>query len=321
MSLFFRNAASLLSDGDQNGTWLRFMVITTPVAPDGGPAPNGEGGPSAAPANGGGRLIDGIDPNYLHVNPYPNTAAPGQTRECEAGNETYARASRRSATCPATRAPRPTSRARRRRSDGGHGRTSAIVPRRLQRPDQPGARRRDRAADRSWSPPASRSRKSLPWQRPVRVQRGLPDLEQPAARLAGADRRRERRQGRRRSSARRTPTSSRSRWRWTTQGLPIHKDATAEDPLAHLPRGQLLRRPDARHAERRRTSTTATRSPSRRPSTPVQLDQLLTALQTNDREYLQDLLKGLGDGLTRKPTAADDADQDPTCRASPRPSR
>ena len=91
MALFFRNAASILSDGDSNGTWLRFMVITTPVAPDGGPAPNGEGGPSAAPANGGGRLITGFDPNYLHVNPYPNTASPGQTRECEAGNETYAR--------------------------------------------------------------------------------------------------------------------------------------------------------------------------------------------------------------------------------------
>jgi ABC-type transporter Mla subunit MlaD len=91
LSLFFRNAASLLSDGDQNGTWLRFMVITTPVAPDGGPAPNGEGGPSSAPANGGGRPIDGTDPNFLHVNPYPNTAAPGQTRECEAGNEPYAK--------------------------------------------------------------------------------------------------------------------------------------------------------------------------------------------------------------------------------------
>ena len=91
MSLFFRNAASILSDGDSNGTWLRFMVITTPVGTDGGPAPNGEGGPSAAPANGGGRLITGFDPNYLHVNAYPNSAAPGQTRECEAGNETYAR--------------------------------------------------------------------------------------------------------------------------------------------------------------------------------------------------------------------------------------
>ena len=71
LSLFFRNAASLLSDGDQNGTWLRFMVITTPVAPDGGPAPNGEGGPSGQPANGGGRKIDNIDPNFLHVNPVP----------------------------------------------------------------------------------------------------------------------------------------------------------------------------------------------------------------------------------------------------------
>ena len=91
MALFFRNAASLLSDGDSIGTWLRFMVITTPVAPDGGPAPNGEGGPSSAPANGGGRLITGFDPNYLHSNFYPNTAAPGQTRECEAGNEPYAR--------------------------------------------------------------------------------------------------------------------------------------------------------------------------------------------------------------------------------------
>jgi ABC-type transporter Mla subunit MlaD len=90
LSLFLRNAASLLSDGDQNGTWLRFMVVTTPVGVDGGPAPNGEGGPSAAPANGGGRPIDKIDPNFLHVNPYPNTAAPGQERECEAGNETYA---------------------------------------------------------------------------------------------------------------------------------------------------------------------------------------------------------------------------------------
>jgi ABC-type transporter Mla subunit MlaD len=89
VSLFFRNAASILSDGDTNGTWLRFMVITTPVGKDGGPAPNGEGAPSAAPANGGGRPISGIDPNFLHVNPYPNTAAPGEDHECEAGNEPY----------------------------------------------------------------------------------------------------------------------------------------------------------------------------------------------------------------------------------------
>ena len=78
-TLWFRNVSSLLSVGDQNGTWQRFIIIATPQGP------NNEGGPSSAPANGGGP----DEGNYLHSNPYPNTAAPGQTRECEAGNEVY----------------------------------------------------------------------------------------------------------------------------------------------------------------------------------------------------------------------------------------
>jgi len=72
-----RNASSLLSEGDENGTGQRFIIIATPQGP------NNEGGPSSAPA--GGPTPD----NHLHRNPYPNTAAPGQPRECEAGNETY----------------------------------------------------------------------------------------------------------------------------------------------------------------------------------------------------------------------------------------
>ena len=76
-TLWFRNISSLLSEGDSNGTWQRFIIVATPVGP------NSEGFPSSAPANG-----PGID-NHLHSNPYPNTAAPGQTRECEAGNEDY----------------------------------------------------------------------------------------------------------------------------------------------------------------------------------------------------------------------------------------
>jgi ABC-type transporter Mla subunit MlaD len=77
-TLFFRNVASLLSDGDSNGTWQRFQIVSGP----GGP--NSEIGPSSGPA-------DGPAPNnHLHSNPYPNTASPGQTpRECEAGNEPY----------------------------------------------------------------------------------------------------------------------------------------------------------------------------------------------------------------------------------------
>lgn len=76
-TLWFRNISSLLSEGDANGTWQRFIIIATPTGP------NSEGGPSSAPANG-----PGVD-NHLHSNPYPNTAAPGQVRECEAGNEDY----------------------------------------------------------------------------------------------------------------------------------------------------------------------------------------------------------------------------------------
>jgi virulence factor Mce-like protein len=77
LSLWFRNIASHLSEGDKNGTWQRFIIVATPQGP------NNEGGPSSAPANG--PTVD----NHLHANPYPNTAAPGQTKECEAGNEDY----------------------------------------------------------------------------------------------------------------------------------------------------------------------------------------------------------------------------------------
>jgi ABC-type transporter Mla subunit MlaD len=78
VTLWFRNVSSLLSVGDRNGTWQRFIIVATPQGP------NNEGGPSSAPADG--PTAD----NHLHTNPYPNTAAPGQPRECEAGNEPYA---------------------------------------------------------------------------------------------------------------------------------------------------------------------------------------------------------------------------------------
>jgi virulence factor Mce-like protein len=77
IALWFRNIASLLSEGDVNGTWQRFIIVATPQGP------NNEGGPSSAPADG-----PNLE-NHLHTNPYPNTAAPGQPRECEAGNEPY----------------------------------------------------------------------------------------------------------------------------------------------------------------------------------------------------------------------------------------
>ena len=79
ITLWFRNVSSLLSEGDVHGTWQRFIIIATPQGP------NNEGLASSAPANGGTPTRD----NYLHSNPYPNTASPGQPKECEAGNEPF----------------------------------------------------------------------------------------------------------------------------------------------------------------------------------------------------------------------------------------
>jgi virulence factor Mce-like protein len=81
-TLLFRNVAGVVGEGGRAGnTWQRFVVFQAPQGP------NNEGSPSSAPANGGA----GSTPtNFLHVNPYPNTAAPGQSPvECEAGNEPY----------------------------------------------------------------------------------------------------------------------------------------------------------------------------------------------------------------------------------------
>ena len=76
-TLTLGNAAGFVSSGNSRGTWLRTITIVPPTGP------NAESGPASRPANGSAR------PNHLHYNPYPNTAAPGQTRECEAGNEPY----------------------------------------------------------------------------------------------------------------------------------------------------------------------------------------------------------------------------------------
>jgi virulence factor Mce-like protein len=77
IALWFRNIGSLLSEGDKNGTWQRFIIVPAPEGP------NSEGTPSAKPADGPGTA------NHLHTNPYPNTMAPGQPKECEAANEDY----------------------------------------------------------------------------------------------------------------------------------------------------------------------------------------------------------------------------------------
>ncbi len=79
LTLAFKNLASTTSEGNPLGNWLNFYSFELPEGP------NAESGPSSAPANGPDIA------NHLHYNPYPNTASPGQPKECEAGNIRYAK--------------------------------------------------------------------------------------------------------------------------------------------------------------------------------------------------------------------------------------
>jgi phospholipid/cholesterol/gamma-HCH transport system substrate-binding protein len=85
VTLFLRNTGSLLSDPVATGTRLRFNLVAIDDVL------GGEAVPSQKPY-----LIPNTDPTNahgpLHVDPYPNTASPGQTRECSAGNEPYSAA-------------------------------------------------------------------------------------------------------------------------------------------------------------------------------------------------------------------------------------
>jgi hypothetical protein len=81
-SLTFKQVANSSSEGNQYGRWLNFVSFPPPEGP------NSESGQASAPANGGASKAEKKE-NHLHYNPLPNTAAPGQTRGCEAGNEKY----------------------------------------------------------------------------------------------------------------------------------------------------------------------------------------------------------------------------------------
>ncbi len=87
LTLAFRNVASLESESIGVGTVARAGFVLSPTGL------NNEGNPSSAPANGGSTEAGGIDNNHLHVNPYPNVSAPGQSQVCEAGQDVLCRRS------------------------------------------------------------------------------------------------------------------------------------------------------------------------------------------------------------------------------------
>jgi phospholipid/cholesterol/gamma-HCH transport system substrate-binding protein len=94
------------------------------------------------------------------------------------------------------------------------------------------------------------------------------------------------------------------------KGLPIHADATLKiRPRIFLEGNWFVElQPGSPSAK---TLSSGSTIPITQTSDPVQLDQVLDALNTDTRANLQNFLAGYGDGLTRKPTAAENAEQDP----------
>jgi virulence factor Mce-like protein len=96
-------------------------------------------------------------------------------------------------------------------------------------------------------------------------------------------------------------------------GLPIHKDATLKIRPRIFLEGNFFvdLQPGTPSAPTLGDGDTV---PMTQTATPVQLDQVLTALQSDTRADLQQLLEGYGTALTYEPTAADDRTMDPAVK-------
>lgn len=99
----------------------------------------------------------------------------------------------------------------------------------------------------------------------------------------------------------------------TKSGLPIHRDATLKIRARILLEGNWFvdMQPGTPSSP---TVSSGYTIPITQTSDPVQLDQILDALNTDTRSNLQTLLAEYGSALTRKPTAAQDAEQNPAVR-------
>jgi phospholipid/cholesterol/gamma-HCH transport system substrate-binding protein len=99
----------------------------------------------------------------------------------------------------------------------------------------------------------------------------------------------------------------------TKGGLPIHRDATLKIRARILLEGNWFvdLQPGTPSSP---TVSSGYTIPVTQTADPVQLDQILDALNTDTRSNLQTLLAEYGSALTRKPTAAEDAEQNPVVR-------
>jgi ABC-type transporter Mla subunit MlaD len=96
-------------------------------------------------------------------------------------------------------------------------------------------------------------------------------------------------------------------------GLPIHADATVDiRPRLFLEGNYYVDLAPGTPAAP--TLSTGATLPAANTSGPVQLDRVLSALNSDARANLQTLLQGLGAALNGRPTPAQDASQDPSQR-------
>jgi phospholipid/cholesterol/gamma-HCH transport system substrate-binding protein len=99
----------------------------------------------------------------------------------------------------------------------------------------------------------------------------------------------------------------------TDAGLPIHKDATFKIRPRIFLEGNFFvdLQPGTPQTP---TISSGDTIPVTQTASPVQLGDVLTALQSDDRHNLQQVIRGFGGALTRKPDARDDADGAPLTR-------
>jgi phospholipid/cholesterol/gamma-HCH transport system substrate-binding protein len=97
----------------------------------------------------------------------------------------------------------------------------------------------------------------------------------------------------------------------TDNGLPIHRDATMKIRPRIFLEGNFFVDLKPGTPEAPKLEDNDSPIPMTQTATPVQLDQVLTALQSNARDDLQTVLESYGGALQLKPTAALDATQDP----------
>ena len=97
------------------------------------------------------------------------------------------------------------------------------------------------------------------------------------------------------------------------QGLPIHEDATAKIRPRIFLEGNFFvdLRPGTPTAKKLEDGGVIKVTQT---ASPVQLDEVLTALQSDTRQDLKDVLGGLATALNSQPSAADDADADRSAR-------